>query len=262
MSLLLLVIILALIFDFINGFHDAANSIATIVSTKVLTPLQAVLWAAFFNVIAFMIFKDHAVANTIGKTAYAEFITLPVILCGLIAAIIWNLLTWWYGIPSSSSHTLIGGFAGSAIAYAFISKGFMPISEIIDSSKIGKTVLFIFLAPVIGMLISIFFTIVFIQSKTWLKASVLMASAVVLWLLFINFQENKLNENMSKFFKVDKYSYEVSVKHDSTKQHKLDYALKKVDECKAYTLQYEQIGAEGVAKAIVSNQKGSGASPL
>ena len=108
MSLVIVIIILALIFDYINGFHDAANSIATIVSTKVLTPFQAVLWAALFNFAAFWIFKDHAVANSISKTVQKEFITLPVILSGLIAAIFWNLLTWWYGIPSSSSHTLIG----------------------------------------------------------------------------------------------------------------------------------------------------------
>ena len=192
MTLLVIVIALALIFDFINGFHDAANSIATIVSTKVLTPFQAVLWAAFFNCVAFLIFKDHAVANTIGKTVYSDFISLPVICSGLIAAIIWNLLTWWYGIPSSSSHTLIGGFAGSAIAFAFLSKGMMPIGEIIAGDKIGKTLLFILLAPIIGMIISIFFTLIFIQHKTWLKVGILSASAVVLWFLFVNFQENKL----------------------------------------------------------------------
>ncbi|MFN5022344.1 MAG: anion permease, partial [bacterium] len=118
MTLLIVIIILALIFDYINGFHDAANSIATVVSTKVLTPFQAVIWAAFFNVVAYFIFQDHAVANTISKTVNKEFITLNVILAGLIAAIFWNLLTWWYGIPSSSSHTLIGGFAGAAIAHA------------------------------------------------------------------------------------------------------------------------------------------------
>src|SRR3954471_12846362 len=108
MAFLVVIIVLALIFDFINGFHDAANSIATIVSTKVLTPFQAVLWAAMFNFAAFFIFKDHGVANTIAKTVKEEFITLPVILAGLVAAISWNLLTWWFGIPSSSSHTLIG----------------------------------------------------------------------------------------------------------------------------------------------------------
>src|SRR5678809_1387724 len=117
MSFLIVIIILALVFDYINGFHDAANSIATVVSTKVLTPFQAVLWAAVFNFVAFFIFKDHGVANTISKTVKSEFITLPVVFAGLIAAISWNLLTWWFGIPSSSSHTLIGGFAGAAVAY-------------------------------------------------------------------------------------------------------------------------------------------------
>src|ERR1700741_1332904 len=115
---LITIIALALIFDFINGFHDAANSIATVVSTKVLTPFQAVLWAALFNFVAFFIFKDHGVANTIAKTVKNEFITLEVIFSGLIAAIFWNLFTWWRGIPSSSSHTLIGGFAGAAITHA------------------------------------------------------------------------------------------------------------------------------------------------
>src|SRR6187401_3462846 len=128
LTLLIVIIMLALVFDYINGFHDAANSIATIVSTKVLTPFQAVVWAAFFNFVAFFIFKDHAVANTIGKTVHTNYITLPVILSGLIAAIFWNLLTWWYGIPSSSSHTLIGGFAGAAITHAFIAKGMMPVN--------------------------------------------------------------------------------------------------------------------------------------
>ena len=115
---LIIIIALALIFDYINGFHDAANSIATVVSTKVLTPFQAVLWAALFNFVAYFIFKDHGVANTIAKTVKSEWITLEVIFSGLIAAITWNLLTWWSGIPSSSSHTLIGGFAGAAIAHA------------------------------------------------------------------------------------------------------------------------------------------------
>src|SRR6476660_3481929 len=120
MSFIVVIIILALIFDFINGFHDAANSIATVVSTKVLTPFQAVLWAAVLNFAAFFIFKDHGVANTVAKTVKADvvsgYIGLIVVLSGLIAAITWNLLTWWFGIPSSSSHTLIGGFAGAGIA--------------------------------------------------------------------------------------------------------------------------------------------------
>ena len=119
MELLVIIIILALIFDYINGFHDAANSIATIVSTKVLTPFQAVLWAAFFNFVAFFIAKyiigGFGIANTVSKTVVEQYITLPIILAGIIAAISWNLITWWKGIPSSSSHTLIGGFAGAAI---------------------------------------------------------------------------------------------------------------------------------------------------
>ena len=119
MELLVIIIVLALIFDYINGFHDAANSIATIVSTKVLTPFQAVIWAAFFNFVAFFIAKciigGFGIANTVSKTVVESYITLPIILAGVIAAIVWNLFTWWKGIPSSSSHTLIGGFAGAAI---------------------------------------------------------------------------------------------------------------------------------------------------
>src|SRR5688572_30594108 len=108
-TLLIVVIIVALIFDFINGFHDAANSIATVVSTQVLSPLTAVIWAAIFNFVAYWIF-ELKVADTVAKTVRAENITLTVVMAGLLAAIIWNLLTWWWGIPSSSSHTLIGGF--------------------------------------------------------------------------------------------------------------------------------------------------------
>lgn len=157
MSLLLIVIlVLAIVFDYINGFHDAANSIATIVSTKVLTPFQAVVWAALFNFVAFFIFKDHGVANTIAKTVKEDFITLPVIMSGLIAAISWNLLTWWFGIPSSSSHTLIGGFAGAAIAHA----GFHAV----NSDPIIKTVSFIVLAPLIGMVMAFIISLWFIYS--------------------------------------------------------------------------------------------------
>lgn len=157
MTLFLIIIIaLALIFDYINGFHDAANSIATIVSTKVLTPFQAVLWAAVFNFAAFFIFKDHGVANTIAKTVKEEFITLPVILAGLLAAISWNLLTWWFGIPSSSSHTLVGGFTGAAIAHA----GFYSINP----DPVIKTVAFIVLAPLIGMIMAFLISLWFIHS--------------------------------------------------------------------------------------------------
>ncbi len=155
MELLVTIIILSLIFDYINGFHDAANSIATIVSTKVLTPLQAVLWAACFNFVAFFIAKyiigDFGIADTVSKTVIKDFITLEVILSGVIAAIIWNLFTWWQGIPSSSSHTLIGGFAGAAIA----ASGFGAI----HSAVILKIIAFIFLAPIIGMVLAFFLTL-------------------------------------------------------------------------------------------------------
>lgn len=143
MEYLILIIALALIFDFINGFHDAANSIATVVSTKVLTPFQAVLWAAFFNFVAFFLFKDHNVANTVAKTVVKEFITLDIVFSGLVAAILWNLLTWYMGIPSSSSHTLIGGFAGAAMAHAGL--------QALQMDKIYKIASFIIIAPLVGM---------------------------------------------------------------------------------------------------------------
>src|SRR5690606_24488366 len=115
-TILIIIIILAFAFDLINGFHDAANSIATVVSTKVLTPFQAVLWAASFNWLAYLVFELNIV-DTIAKIVDTSAITLMVILAGILAAIIWNLLTWYLGIPSSSSHTLVGGFAGAAIAF-------------------------------------------------------------------------------------------------------------------------------------------------
>jgi PiT family inorganic phosphate transporter len=156
---LITVIVLALIFDFINGFLDAANSIATIVSTKVLTPFQAVLWAALFNSLAFFIFKDHGVADTVSKTVKPEHIEgsmMVVIFSGLIAAIMWNLLTWWLGIPSSSSHTLIGGFAGAAIA----SGGFGSV----NAPVIWKTASFIVIAPIVGMIMAFIISLWFLSS--------------------------------------------------------------------------------------------------
>jgi inorganic phosphate transporter, PiT family len=179
MTLLVVIIALALIFDYINGFHDAANSIATIVSTKVLTPFQAVLWAAFFNSVAYFIFSDHNIANTVAKTVHKEVITLPVILSGLIAAIIWNLLTWWYGIPSSSSHTLIGGFAGAAIANA----GFSSV----NGEYVIKIVSFIMLAPLIGMLIAAFIAIVTIMQNIWYKLLIIVISvSLTVWFIPFN----------------------------------------------------------------------------
>lgn len=147
---LLVIIAISFVFDFINGFHDSANSIATIVSTRVLTPFQAVLWAAFFNVVAYGV-TEFNVADSVAKTVKPESITLVVIFAGLLAAITWNLLTWWAGIPSSSSHTLMGGFAGSAIAHA----GF----SVVNMGVVSKTAAFIILAPVIGMMISYFISV-------------------------------------------------------------------------------------------------------
>ncbi|MDR2056923.1 MAG: inorganic phosphate transporter [Dysgonamonadaceae bacterium] len=155
MTLFIIIIVLAIIFDFINGFHDAANSISTIVSSRVLTPFQAVLWAATFNFAAFFIAKyiigEFGIASTVSKVVLEDFISLPIILSGLIAAIIWNLLTWRLGIPSSSSHTLIGGFAGAAICAG----GFHSI----HAGVILKIVSFIILAPLIGLVMSSVITI-------------------------------------------------------------------------------------------------------
>jgi PiT family inorganic phosphate transporter len=163
-TLLIVVIAIALIFDLVNGFHDAANSIATVVSTKVLTPFQAVVWAALFNVVAFWVF-DMSVGNTVAKTVDNNVIDLWVILAGLLAATFWNLLTWWLGIPSSSSHTLIGGFAGAAVAHA----GF----GVIETGEIIKVVLFIFLAPLIGGFIAFLIALVTINRNFWRKMIVI-----------------------------------------------------------------------------------------
>jgi PiT family inorganic phosphate transporter len=148
LTLVITIILIALIFDFLNGFHDSANSIATVVSTRVLTPRKAVIFAAFFNLVAAFMFDVH-IAKTIGKglidlQAVNEF----VIMSGLLGAIVWNLITWYYGLPSSSSHALMGGYAGAAIAKA----GF---SAILVSGWI-PTLIFIVLAPLMGMLMGLF----------------------------------------------------------------------------------------------------------
>ena len=188
MTFLVIIIILALVFDYINGFHDAANSIATIVSTKVLTPFQAVLWAAFFNFAAFFISKyligEFKIGNTISKSVHENFITLDVIFAGLIAAIAWNLLTWWFGIPSSSSHTLLGGFIGAALAHAgaLSSDGV----NVINYAKVIPTVLFIFLAPLIGMIVAFLITVLIVnvcrnanpyKADSWFRRLQLVSSA-------------------------------------------------------------------------------------
>lgn len=190
--LLITIIALALVFDYINGFHDAANSIATIVSTKVLTPFQAVLWAAFFNFVAFFIAKyiigEFGIANTVSKAVIEGFITLPVIFSGIVAAILWNLATWWLGIPSSSSHTLIGGFAGAAVMSTMYLGGYQTSGfEAIKSDVIIKIASFIVLAPLIGMLVSSMLTILILyifkkvnphKANLWFKRLQLVSSGL------------------------------------------------------------------------------------
>ncbi len=143
-TIVILIVLVALVFDFINGFHDAANSIATVVSTRVLSPKFAVIWAAFFNFLAAFTFEPH-VAATIGKgVIHKDSVTAGVIVCGLLGAIVWDLLTWWWGLPTSSSHALIGGFAGAAVAHA--GTGSLIVKGIL---RIG---VFIVLAPLIGLI--------------------------------------------------------------------------------------------------------------
>jgi len=263
MTLLIIIVALALIFDYINGFHDAANSIATVVSTKVLTPFQAVVWAAFFNFVAYWIFQDHAVANTISKTVNKEFITLHVILAGLIAAIFWNLLTWWFGIPSSSSHTLIGGFAGAAIAHAFIDQGGNVSWEtIVESDTIIKTVLFIFFAPLIGMAISIFITLVTIAQRMWLRLAIIVAATGLTVLMFDRFEANKMDEGMQKFIKLDKYkadfakaetalqanpNNEKAKEEFATAEKKLNKAKEVYSKLAPVVADFDRIGADSIS---------------
>ena len=199
-TLLIVIIFLALVFDYINGFHDAANSIATIVATKVLTPFQAVLWAAVFNFMAYWVF-GFGVADTVAKTAHTSSIDLVVILAGVIAAIIWNLLTWWKGIPSSSSHTLIGGFAGAAIAHGFYDAnvpvedyGFKIVNWLKDAkegellpSGVMIVILFIVFAPLLGMIISYFISLwLMYSSKKNIGPKVLTVVLMLLVLWFLS----------------------------------------------------------------------------
>jgi PiT family inorganic phosphate transporter len=211
MTLLIVIIVLALIFDYINGFHDAANAIATVVATKVLTPLQAVIWAAFFNFLAYWVF-GLGVANTVAKTAETSEINLTVILAGVIAAIVWNLITWWQGIPSSSSHTLIGGFAGAALAHAIAVHGFGDYTiveegvshtrhwyNIVSWYKAGKDggmpsgvfiiVAFIVLAPLLGALISYLISIWLLNaSKKSIYPKVFTLALMILTIWFVQGQ--------------------------------------------------------------------------
>jgi PiT family inorganic phosphate transporter len=145
MVMLVAIVLIALAFDFINGFHDAANSIATVVSTRVLTPRTAVLWAAFFNFVAFLIFPLH-IAHTIGTGIIDPKIVDDAVLLGALGgAIAWNLITWWYGLPSSSSHALVGGLLGAGIS----KHGF----SVVQVAGVGRTALFIVVSPVLGMVL-------------------------------------------------------------------------------------------------------------
>ena len=261
MTFLLIIIVLALVFDYINGFHDAANSIATVVSTKVLTPLQAVIWAAFFNFIAFFIFKDHAVANTIGKTVQSDFITLEVIFSGLIAAIAWNLLTWWYGIPSSSSHTLIGGFAGAALSNAFLNQPTLEFEAIVAMDKISKTLLFIFLAPLIGMIISAFITLVTIQQNLFWRTGVIILSCMATWAAFDYFEQAKMLEATEKVYGIEKLKISLAKKDvkgeelDSMAHHEAMVRLNLWEENKPNVKEalasYDEIGSSALASRVV-----------
>lgn len=156
LSFIAVIVLVALGFDFLNGFHDAANSIATVVSTRVLPPLWAVVWAAFFNFSAAFLFGT-AVANTVGSgMVRLEFVTPWVILAGLLGAIVWDLFTWWFGLPTSSSHALLGGYAGAAMAHVAHLKGLAHCLDAIIPSGWRLTLIFIVLAPLIGMLLAMF----------------------------------------------------------------------------------------------------------
>jgi PiT family inorganic phosphate transporter len=157
--LTIVIIAVALVFDFINGFHDAANSIATVVSTRVLTPGQAVVWAAFFNFVAAFSFGT-GVAKTVGSGMVdLHYVTPWVILAGLIGAITWDLFTWWIGLPTSSSHALLGGYAGAAIAHVAYTRGFSNAFDAVLWSGWTLTLVFIVAAPLIGLGLAYFFMV-------------------------------------------------------------------------------------------------------
>ncbi len=153
--LVAITVLVALTFDFLNGFHDAANSIATVVSTRVLSPKLAVAWAAFFNFAA-AFFLGTAVAKTIGKgMIQLDIVTQYVVLAGLLGAIVWDLLTWLWGLPTSSSHALIGGYAGAALARAAILRGPRNAFAVIIPGGWTKTLVFIVVAPIMGLILAL-----------------------------------------------------------------------------------------------------------
>jgi PiT family inorganic phosphate transporter len=157
--LVIIIIAVALSFDFINGFHDSANSVATIVATRVLTPLQAVIWAAFFNFVSAFSFGT-GVAKTVGAGMVdLRAVTVYVILCGLIGAIVWDLITWWFGLPTSSSHALFGGYAGAAMARTVFERGWPHSLDVLVWSGWIRTLVFMVLAPLIGLVAAYIFMI-------------------------------------------------------------------------------------------------------
>jgi inorganic phosphate transporter, PiT family len=153
-ALAVVIIFVALIFDYINGFHDAANSVATVVATRVLTPFQAVVWAAFFNFVSAFTFGT-GVAGTVGR-GFVDLglVTPEVILSGLIGGIAWDLVTWWFGLPTSSSHALIGGYAGGAVANAGMKLGWSRAMEGLVVGQWPTTLAFIVVAPVLGLILA------------------------------------------------------------------------------------------------------------
>ncbi len=162
--LVVITIVVALIFDFLNGFHDAANSIATVVSTRVLSPKLAVVWAAFFNFAA-AFFLGTAVAKTIGRGMIRlDEVNQYVVLAGLFGAIVWDVLTWWWGLPTSSSHALIGGYAGAAMMHAALHSGWRSSFTVIIAAGWYKTLIFIVVAPLMGMILGL----LFMTSAYWL----------------------------------------------------------------------------------------------
>jgi phosphate/sulfate permease len=183
----------------------------------------------------------------------------------VISAIFWNLLTWWYGIPSSSSHTLIGGFAGAAIAHAMMTKGAgISWSQVVESDIIINTVLFIFLAPIIGMCISIFISIVTIMRNVWLRLVIIAIATGITFFAFDRFENNKMNENLQKFLKIDLYKKEikeaetklasnagdtVALKSLAVSKEKLNKALPNHEKIKLMIDDYDQLGAVAIAKA-------------
>src|SRR3982750_480731 len=154
LPVVVVLILVALTFDFINGFHDAANSIATVVSTRVLSPGKAVMWAAFFNFVAAFGFGT-AVATTIGSSMIdVKVVTFAVVRAGLTGAIAWDVITWYFGLPTSSSHALMGGYAGAAVAKVALTRGIFDIFNALNPGVWYETVAFILIAPLLGMLLA------------------------------------------------------------------------------------------------------------